>query len=151
MVCSPKGQIRLIKGIFRKIKWNSGKTKTQRWTNGNWGYQSCWKWCRGKINAVISGFYLSGTTEADQKHLGCHRIENTIYGCSTGAGARRDKKDESASLCICKTHINFYQYRADIPETGKKWIDKIWCPIQADEQPLKHGGARLWNWCWYLP
>lgn len=125
-----EGQIRLIKGDFpedkNEIVVNQNLAEMNQWELGD---TVLLKNDAGeKINAVISGLYLSGTESKQTKStLAVYRIENTIYGMPELAlKLQRQKGFESASVYVKKPRAA-YQYRAaDIPETGKKsGIDKI--------------------------
>lgn len=122
-VCSPKA-IRLIKGDFsedkNEIVANQTRAEMNQWELGD---TKALKWRRGKINAVIFAFTSSGTESADQKHLGCYRIENTIYGINRrwklaaetkGFGVfAYVKTPEQKPLPVSRAADN-------IPETGEK-------------------------------
>ena len=99
-----EGQIRLIKGDFpedkNEIVVNQNLAEMNQWELGD---TVLLKNDAGeKINAVISGLYLSGTESKQTKStLAVYRIENTIYGMPELAlKLQRQKGFESASVYV---------------------------------------------------
>ena len=99
-----EGQIRLIKGDFpedkNEIVVNQNLAEMNQWELGD---TVLLKNDAGeKINAVISGLYLSGTESKQTKStLAVYRIENTIYGMPELAlKLQRQKRFESASVYV---------------------------------------------------
>lgn len=99
-----EGQIRLIKGDFpedkNEIVVNQNLAEMNQWGLGD---TVLLKNDAGeKINAVISGLYLSGTESKQTKStLAVYRIENTIYGMPELAlKLQRQKGFESASVYV---------------------------------------------------
>ena len=99
-----EGQIRLIKGDFpedkNEIVVNQNLAEMNQWELGD---TVLLKNDAGeKINAVISGLYLSGTESKQTKStLSVYRIENTIYGMPELAlKLQRQKGFESASVYV---------------------------------------------------
>ena len=99
-----EGQIRLIKGDFpedkNEIVVNQNLAEMNQWELGD---TVLLKNDAGeKINAVISGLYLSGTESKQTKStLAVYRIENTIYGLPELAlELQRQKGFESASVYV---------------------------------------------------
>ena len=99
-----EGQIRLIKGGFpedkNEIVVNQNLAEMNQWELGD---TVLLKNDAGeKINAVISGLYLSGTESKQTKStLAVYRIENTIYGMPELAlKLQRQKGFESASVYV---------------------------------------------------
>lgn len=99
-----EGQIRLIKGDFpedkNEIVVNQNLAEMNQWELGD---TVLLKNDAGeKINAVISGLYLSGTESKQTKStLAVYRIENTIYGMPELAlKLQRQKGFESASAYV---------------------------------------------------
>lgn len=99
-----EGKIRLIKGDFpedkNEIVVNQNLAEMNQWELGD---TVLLKNDAGeKINAVISGLYLSGTESKQTKStLAVYRIENTIYGMPELAlKLQRQKGFESASVYV---------------------------------------------------
>lgn len=99
-----EGQIRLIKGDFpedkNEIVVNQNLAEMNQWELGDTVLLK--NDAGGKINAVISGLYLSGTESKQTKStLAVYRIENTIYGMPELAlKLQRQKGFESASVYV---------------------------------------------------
>lgn len=99
-----EGQIRLIKGDFpedkNEIVVNQNLAEMNQWELGDTVLLE--NDAGEKINAVISGLYLSGTESKQTKStLAVYRIENTIYGMPELAlKLQRQKGFESASVYV---------------------------------------------------
>lgn len=137
-----EGQIRLIKGDFpedkNEIVVNQNLAEMNQWELGD---TVLLKNDAGeKINAVISGLYLSGTESKQTKStLAVYRIENTIYGMPELAlKLQRQKGFESASVYV-KNPEQFTSIEQQISrKLGKKVeLTKSDALYRQMEQPLK--------------
>ena len=137
-----EGQIRLIKGDFpedkNEIVVNQNLAEMNQWELGD---TVLLKNDAGeKINAVISGLYLSGTESKQTKStLAVYRIENTIYGMPELAlKLQRQKGFESASVYV-KNPEQLTSIEQQISrKLGKKVeLTKSHVLYRQMEQPLK--------------